>query len=677
MIDVMSKAFLGVTVACARCHDHKFDAISTADYYALSGFLQSSDYRQVRFESLGQNRIVAAKLAAVDDKYRDAIADMLESSSLPNQLGANLQANIVVDFGDALVVDYGQVTPPATLQDGFIFGSRPRRAGEPLLCEKDGCYGLTMETLAAAASDSFWNGLESITEQGVHRKSKLSALPRSGRTLRTPTFTLTDGHVDCRVEGRGSVVACVDSHRLVAGPLHGETIVKIQADQPWVRLDLQRYIGHRLHLEFNPDEGESLRVALVLQGASPELKRNVALREHGARQRAQVRADLAECLLGEPDSAGSQLRALVQDWGEAREALRSEVVWKSRLAMAMMDGTGEDDHLLIRGSSANPGAMVPRRFLTAVTGAQVITPEVGSGRLQLAEALNAPANPLTSRVIVNRIWHHLMGRGIVPTTDDLGVLGQRPTHPELLDFLAQQFRAEGQSIKSMIRAIVLSSTYQMSDRYSSPALQLDPDNLLWHYRPPKRLEGEIVRDSLLAISGELNARMYGEPVPIHLTNFMDGRGKPGTSGPLDGDSRRTIYVAVRRNFLSPFLLAFDAPVPFSCMGRRNVSNVPAQSLILMNDPLVVQLCDAWSSRTASQLTDSVDGAQILASQLTEIIHEMILTAFARKPTAAEIDALGQYAAERAQALHVTLDNAMVWKDLAHALVNAKEFIYLR
>jgi hypothetical protein len=158
---------------------------------------------------------------------------------------------------------------------------------------------------------------------------------------------------------------------------------------------------------------------------------------------------------------------------------------------------------------------------------------------------------------------------------------------------------------------------------------------------------------------------------------MDGRGKPGTSGPLDGDSRRTIYVAVRRNFLSPFLLAFDAPVPFSCMGRRNVSNVPAQSLILMNDPLVVQLCDAWSSRTASQLTDSVDGAQILASQLTEIIHEMILTAFARKPTAAEIDALGQYAAERAQALHVTLDNAMVWKDLAHALVNAKEFIYLR
>lgn len=332
----------------------------------------------------------------------------------------------------------------------------------------------------------------------------------------------------------------------------------------------------------------------------------------------------------------------------------------------MMDGTGEDDHVLVRGNSSKPGKIEPRHFLTAITGDAPMLIKAGSGRLELAEHINDPSNPLTSRVIVNRIWHHLMGRGIVPTTDDFGVLGQRPSHPELLDHLAGEFVSDGQSIKRMIRRIVLSRTYQMVSQADPAAMESDPKNMLWHHRPPKRLEGEAIRDSLLAISGQLDAKPFGAPVPIHLTNFMDGRGRPKTSGPLDGDGRRSIYIAVRRNFLSPFMLTFDSPVPFSTMGRRNVSNVPAQSLILMNDPLVVEQARKWAKRVLKQ------GASVEAN-----IDWMYESAFARKPTELEkrvaMEFLGAAPADQRD-VSVDLER---WSHFAHALVNTKEFIFLR
>ena len=201
-------------------------------------------------------------------------------------------------------------------------------------------------------------------------------------------------------------------------------------------------------------------------------------------------------------------------------------------------------------------------------------------------------------MLVNRLWKHHFGEGIVKSTDDFGAMGRKPSHPELLDWLATELVRRGWSIKAIQRLIVTSSTYRMSSVPIEEAERIDPENIYLHRMNVRRLEAEAVRDGLLAVSGRLVETMYGRSVPTHLTSFMEGRGRPGQSGPLDGDGRRSIYLGVRRNFLNPMFLAFDTPVPFSTMGRRNVSNVPAQALTLMNDPMAILLARRWADRVA-------------------------------------------------------------------------------
>src|SRR6185436_921004 len=153
----------------------------------------------------------------------------------------------------------------------------------------------------------------------------------------------------------------------------------------------------------------------------------------------------------------------------------------------------------------------------------------------------------------------------------------------------------GWQVKKLIKLLVTSRVYAMSSQ-PVEADQDDPENLLWHRANVLRLEGEAIRDAMLALSGRLDPAMFGPPVPTHLTEFMEGRGRPGRSGPLDGSGRRSVYLEVRRNFVSPMMRAFDTPVPHSTVGRRTISNVPAQSLILMNDPFVVSEARRWAKR---------------------------------------------------------------------------------
>lgn len=680
MIDVMSKTFLGMTVACARCHDHKFDAISTADYYALSGFLRSSDFRQSRFESLENNRHVAEQVRVLDAAYRDKLTGLL--AELDVQVPEVPSSTWDAEIEPYLAVDYASANPDVVIQDGVIFSTHATPPGTWLPWQQQKhaqSPGHELHLQAASRwgvfNDPMWHGLRSHSERGMHNQSKLDRLPRSGRTLRSPTVQLRQGQVHCRVRGEGHVVACVDSHRLVAGPLHGETIVEVRPDRDWTVLNLQRYVGHRLHFEFTPAEGKTLEVSVVLQGATDDVLRKVQRREELLEAFAQQQQQRFAEVLAKSDQS-ERITKLLSRWREERQRLADRIQFDSALAIAMLDGSGQDDQLLIRGNPGMPGPEVPRRFLSALAGEQPLPlQESRSGRLELAAAINAVDNPLPRRVIVNRVWHYLFGRGLVPTTDDFGVLGLPPTHPELLDFLADEFMRDGQSIKRLIRRIVLSRTYRMSGQASEQARQQDPDNLLWSYRPPKRLEGEVIRDSLLKLSGHFRHWMFGEPVPIHLTSFMDGRGRPGVNGPLDGDGRRSIYIAVRRNFLSPMMLAFDSPVPFSTMGRRNVSNVPAQALILMNDPFVIQASERWARRLVREnpATDGKITAQIAQQRINQIYEE----AFARVPTAQEF----AIAMEFLQAVDnddgKPSDHMESWSELTHAIINTKEFVFLR
>lgn len=344
--------------------------------------------------------------------------------------------------------------------------------------------------------------------------------------------------------------------------------------------------------------------------------------------------------------------------------------------LAVTDLTSTDEYIFIRGSHRTLGEIAPRRFLTALAGDDQPRIQSGSGRLELANRLLDSSNPLPSRVAVNRVWLHLFGAGLVPTPDDFGGLGQPPTHPELLDHLAHWFATENRwSIKGLIRRLVLTSTYRMATDPTDPAAeQADPTNALYHRANLRRLQGEAIRDAMLAVSGRLDATMFGPPVPIHLTPFMDGRGRPGRSGPLDGAGRRSIYQEVRRNFLSPFMLTFDTPVPHSTVGRRNVSNVPAQALILMNDPFVVEQAGAWARRLLADASLGTDEA---------LIERAYREAFGRSPTIPEKDAALGFLARQVQEHQGRDDRQLVsarersWADLCHALFNVKEFVFLR
>ena len=187
----------------------------------------------------------------------------------------------------------------------------------------------------------------------------------------------------------------------------------------------------------------------------------------------------------------------------------------------------------------------------------------------------------------------------------------------------------------------------------------------------QRLEGEAIRDGILQISNRLNTAQYGPSVLPHLTPFMEGRGRPGSSGPLDGGGRRSIYINVRRNFLTPLFLAFDFPTPFTTMGRRSVSNVPAQALTLMNNEFVVQQAKLWSENVLKEFPDDAENAT------TQRINTLYQTALSRLPTAAEIQIAEEFVSTQSKEYGESTNHPQAWADLCHVMFNLKEFYYVR
>ncbi|MDP1592253.1 MAG: DUF1553 domain-containing protein, partial [Prosthecobacter sp.] len=242
------------------------------------------------------------------------------------------------------------------------------------------------------------------------------------------------------------------------------------------------------------------------------------------------------------------------------------------------------------------------------------------GRLELAEHMaDMQNNPLTARVIVNRVWHHVFGRGIVASVDNFGKLGDLPAHPELLDFLAQRFIASGGSIKSLLRDILLSKTFQRAAGSNAK----DPENKLLAHWSIRRLEAEAIRDSIVTLSGKFDPTPFGESADA-------------------GDPRRSIYIKVIRNSLNTFLTTFDSPVPFATRGKRDITNVPAQSLALLNDTRVIDWSRGWALRTINDAKSRPDDIRI---------RQMFREAFSRDATDDEVQQSLAYLATLQQESH--------------------------
>lgn len=631
-IDVFSKTFLGLTVSCARCHDHKFDAISIKDYYALYGILEGSGYRQVRIDGWRQNREVAKKLANLRESSKLELTSDSAGADAPPKWKEWLQ-------DASVVVDYGRLQPGQWLPDDVSFGSGPVSPGW-ITHRKGGT--LRVEERPAAVIDPFWAGLKLApgTQQDV---GPLGKKPRAGFTIRTPNFTLEKPRLYYLVRGGGMAYASVCGHTIIHGPLHNRLTTGFpdSAEYRWIAQDVSDYIGLPVHAELNGDPETDFAVAMIVQADGPP-----PLVPPGADR---------ELVKLSPDKE----RMLRQELGEAEAELAKQVVWESRTAPAQFEGSAYDERLFVRGNPRSLGDLVPRRSIEALHGSQPLQHETGSGRLQLTEQmLDSESNPYLARVAVNRLWHHLFGVGLVPSTDNFGVLGETPSHPELLDYLATEFARDGWSQKRMIRRLCLTEAYGMSSEQNPEAETIDPTNQWLHRFRVKRLEGEVIRDAILATTGELRRDIGGPSVRIHLTSFLEGRGRPGVNGPIDGHGRRSLYLAVRRNFLSPFLIAFDTPIPFSTVGKRQVSNVPAQALILLNDPFVHDQANKWGASLAGR------------NEPTEAkIDEAIVKAFGRPATSAERELCREFVTGRER-------DAEAWAELAHTLFNVKEFIYV-
>ena len=504
--------------------------------------------------------------------------------------------------------------------------------------------------------------------------------------LRSPTFTITDPNIHVRLRATKDVTinVIIDNYQMAvfSGLLFNGTFLKgdqCNTDGQWqwksFGRDLKKYVGHKAYLEFIDDGKEAIAVDEIwfAKGGPPPTTLDPLVERFSADEFsfAQAWKDALTAFAG-------GRRSELLDWLLSHDLLSHEELAKGlgpiadearkiaaempqpTYVLAMAEGTREEADIYIRGSHINLGKKVPPRNLAALGGQEV-------NRLGLAEQIASRQNSLVARVFVNRLWHHLFGRGIVATVDDFGPQGRAPSHPALLDHLATEFMSNHWSTKTAIRKMVLSQTYRQSsvaspDNDSQHVADVDPTNSLLHRMRVRRLPGESIRDAILAVSGRLDKRQFGSSVPTHRTAFMTGRGARG-SGPLDGAGRRTIYLAVYRNFLNPFLLTFDMPNPFGPKGRRSNSNVPAQALALMNDPFVIEQAKLWGKKIRAA-SDDPDAR----------IRWAVKVAHGSEPTPGQIESYERFL-NRQIKQGASEDEA--WTDLAHSLLNMKSFYYLK
>ena len=740
-IDVISKATQGLTVACARCHDHKFDPIPTADYYSLFGVLGSThmseicidsparegEIRAIGREIQGLNREIESLLEPARAHGAKAVAERLLAAA--QEIGDEEQSVTAAELAYALTEPSHPLYPfakAAELDAGPSFRTGMDRLRDelaewntkadrrhPIWNERqdeiyedfEGGFGRWKVTGAAFGDSPVRSsppdfGLAGSAGQAF-AGSFAGGSNRFVGTLTTDKFRMPGRYVHVRMAGKKYAPQSKERAPLrftvIADEHKSGHAMPSDNRMRWHTIAMTKERGRICAIEIvDRDRDGAIAVdrivfsgdrkpppvagpldARILELANDDSIRSLdefamayqALAEGLSRKFPRAPEDdaLLSAILGIhrfPDAREFLSKPEIGglDRLADRRRMMEDTVPASAFAMSSQDWRPADSPIHVRGNHENPGELVPRQYLQVIAGTDQEPYRNGSGRLGVARWIASEKNPLTARVMANRVWHHHFGRGIVPSTDDFGRMGEAPSHPDLLDHLATRFMASGWSLKDLHRAIVLSSTYRMSSAESEAANERDPANRLLSHFPVRRLEAEAIRDSVLAVAGSLDTAVGGPSVPPHISEYQDGRGKPA-SGPLDGLGRRSIYTQIRRNFLPPLFLAFDYPLPISTEGRRGVSAVASQALLMLNNEFVSGQAAKWASR----VKQSAEGPR-------NWIQYMYVQAYGRPPVEAEIEEIEQFLAGREASNAESRD---AWTDLAHALLNTSEFLFVR
>ncbi len=630
-IDSMGRSFLGMTLGCCRCHDHKFDAIPTTDYYALAGIFRStqsllpnnvSDFVTAPLR-VGYDKRAVEAWAARDKELERQITELKKAiprgkrSALVVSKSPQLEelAGVVVDDLDAT---FDGTWIPSSFQQPFV-GEGYRHCGQPRT-------GLAVHYEAKLPADGEYR-LRMVINSGESRSNNVPVLivhadGESIVTVSQKTAPPGDG-----------VFAELGRFRFEAGTPARVTVKASEASPGHVIADAIQFVDS----------------SMAVVAASTDDRTAAFKPPTGAPKIAEAAASLAE-----------QLKSL--EAGRAEHLKHKPTV---PTAMCVRDeATPADWHVHIRGEIRNLGPVVRRGFLSVATP-ETISSTVSaaaanssSGRRELAEWLASPNNPLTARVYVNRVWMHVLGEGIVRTPDNFGQTGERPTHPELLDYLADSFMtADHWSTKKLVRRLCLTSTFRRASQVSSESVDVDPENQNLTRGFRRRLDAESIRDSLLQISGSLDLSIQSGRTIAKLSTY---------DNEFHHDEHpmycRSVYVPSFRNTMLDLFEVFDVANPNVVTGKRTNSLRPAQSLYLLNSPFVM---DQAQQAAATFLMSS----SFLPGDASGSVRNAWRICLGREPSAAESAAALQAVGEQPDSEHV-------WRTLFHSLFASVDFRYV-
>lgn len=634
ILTTVGQGILGVTLNCCRCHDHKIDPIPTADYYSSLAF-----FRNITPNGYGphvERALVATdadreQLNAAEANIRED-ADRLQQKlskvelSLNQQLSAAMQSPTSAFDLDDLEYRFYRDT----------FGKLP---------EFD---QLKPETVAKLTPPLIDIGVATRPDNFGFVFTAYLIVPTDAEY----TFTL-DSDDGSRLIIDGKKLIEYDGIHGVGAPRSGAVELK-QGRHP-LRLDyFQGPFGKGLHLHWS---GPGFKNRRLTSEANLQIK------------------DLKQAI--ESGNTGSLDATLVAEFKNLREQLernKQRKPWDEYGMCVSENGTNSPEtFVLTRGSPQSKANKVEPAFLSILGGEKPsVAPNPGANtsgrRLAFANWVTAPDNRLTSRVIVNRIWQHHFGRGIVRTPNNFGLLGEAPTHPELLDWLASDFVANGWRIKRLHKLMLMSKTYRQSSLASEESLAKDPSNNWFSRFDMRRLSAEEIRDSVLAVNGRLNLKMYGPSVYPQLSKeVLASQSVPGSgwnNSDPDGQSRRSIYIHIKRSLLVPMLSNFDFPEPdSSCEARFNTTQ-PGQALGMLNGDFLNEQAQEFAKRLKAE------AGYAFADQISRAFR----IAFARDAKPTEIERCQKLAAELKSKHQMNDEQALAYVCLF--IYNLNEFVYI-